>query len=226
MQNVPSGGSVYQIRHLQRLPLGTSYVAVVAHVQRVLQRVPRAELVIDLTGVGVPVRNIFLSEGLSPTGIVITGGGEVKQHGSGIIHCPKLTLISRLQVLLHQGRLKIHKEIPDAPVLVRELQDYRTEFTPSGQLTYNARSSAHDDLLLATALAAFVAYGGHFPSAGIFEMYRKDAAALSGVTQDKEVVAVDLGQSRDPTAICVLRKTELPAAAAPPDPEPLPHAGL
>ena len=80
--------------------IGTDYVSVAAHVGRFLTRLPDAVLVLDLTGVGLPIRYIFVAVGVVPVGIVITGGGSVKFFGSNIIHVPKLHLIFQLQSLL------------------------------------------------------------------------------------------------------------------------------
>ena len=68
---------------------------------------------------------------------------------------PKGELVSKLQALLHAGELRIAASLPDAPVLLRELQDFRVRFTESGNATFNAREGAHDDLVLALALAVF-----------------------------------------------------------------------
>jgi hypothetical protein len=46
---------------------------------------------------------------------------------------PKLALVSRLQALLHESRLKIHRDLAEAATLVRELQDFRCEYNQSGQ---------------------------------------------------------------------------------------------
>lgn len=51
--------------------------------------------------------------------------------------------------------MKIAARLPDAAVLARELQDFRVRFTESGNATFNAREGAHDDLVLALALAVF-----------------------------------------------------------------------
>jgi hypothetical protein len=45
--------SIFRCGHLERLPLGTSYPGIVAHVARLLVKLPAGtELVIDYTGVG------------------------------------------------------------------------------------------------------------------------------------------------------------------------------
>src|SRR5438132_13484668 len=58
---------IFQVGHLERLPLGTTYPAIVAHVSRLLPKLPgHAELVIDFTGVGRPVFDMFVYSGISP----------------------------------------------------------------------------------------------------------------------------------------------------------------
>jgi hypothetical protein len=66
---------IFQVGHLERLPLGTPYPAIVAHVGRLLTKLPGGpELVIDFTGVGRPIFDMFISSGISPIGVLITGG--------------------------------------------------------------------------------------------------------------------------------------------------------
>jgi hypothetical protein len=67
---------------------------------------------------------------------------------------PKLNLVSGLHALLHEERLKIHRELPEAPVLVSELRNFRVDFTAGGQMTFSARSGTHD-LVLALAIAVW-----------------------------------------------------------------------
>ena len=130
------------------------------------------------------------------------------QLGGGPIHgVPKLDLVSRLQALLHEGRLKIHKDLAEAETLVRELQDFRCEFTAAGHLTFNARSGKHDDLVLALAIAVWRAADGGMKGAGWFRYYQELAGA---VVPPRDVIGVDLGQSRDPTAIAIVRRVEDP----------------
>ena len=150
--------SIFQVGHLERVPLGTPYPGIVAHVGRLLDKLPAGtELVIDLTGVGRPVFDMFVYSGISPLGVLITAGASETRDGP-IRGVPKLTLVSRLQALLHEGRLKILRELAEAETLVRELQDFRVEFTAAGHLTFNARTGKHDDLVLALAIAVWRAY--------------------------------------------------------------------
>jgi hypothetical protein len=174
------GRSIFQVGHLERLPLGTPYPGVIRHVSRMLAAPPlhdKSELVIDFTGVGRPVFDMFVGHGVSPIGVTITAGDSVTHEGM-IYRVPKLNLISRVQALLHDGRLKIHKGLPDAPALVAELQDFRAEVTDSGYWKFGARSGKHDDLVLAVAIALWRAHGDNIAGLGLIEWTRQEAAAM------------------------------------------------
>jgi hypothetical protein len=154
---------IFQVGHLSRLPLGTTYPAIVAHVIGQMSHPKlrgKAELVIDYTGVGRPVFDLFRVQGMSPIGVAITGGSAITRDGP-IWSVPKGHLISRVQALLHELRLKIHADLQDAGALVRELQEFRVNFTESGYAQFNARVGAHDDLVLALAIALWHSYGEH-----------------------------------------------------------------
>src|SRR5215470_1982068 len=91
-----------------------------------------------------------------------------------------------------EARLKIQKQLPEADTLVRELQDFRVEFTPAGHLTFNARSGKHDDLVLALAIAVWRAHGGGMASWGLYEYYRRQALG-SAASEPSYYVGFDLG---------------------------------
>ena len=145
-------------RGLKRWPLGTSYPTIVDNVAALVQKPPLrdAHLVIDGTGVGRPVVDMFV-KAMLPVEIVavlITAGN--KQHcEDGYYHVAKVILISTLQVLLQERRLRFARALPETATLVKELQDYRVKITPAANEVFNAREGAHDDLLLALALAAW-----------------------------------------------------------------------
>jgi hypothetical protein len=149
--------TIYQCGYLERVPLGTTYPAVVAHVGRLLQRdlwSGNIDLAVDQTGVGRPVCDLFALAGLSFVAVSITGGDSESSEGRSH-RVPKMTLVSALQALLHEGRLHIQKDLTESAVLVRELQDFRVKYTDSGHLTFNAREGRHDDLVLALAIAVW-----------------------------------------------------------------------
>jgi hypothetical protein len=211
---------IFQVGHLERMPLGTPYPGIIAHVGRLLAKLPAGtELIIDFTGVGRPVFDMFVYSAISPLGVLITGGTAETSDGA-TRSVPKLTLVSRLQALLHEGRLKIQRELAEAETLVRELQDFRVEFTAAGHLTFNARTGKHDDLVLALAIAVWRAHGGGMAQYGYYEWMRWQAMG-SKAPEPRYYVGVDLGQSRDPTAIAVVRRVD-PPTPAPEDEKPKP----
>jgi hypothetical protein len=76
--------AIFQVGYLERVPLGTTYPAIVAHVGRLLQRpiwAGKIDLAIDQTGVGRPVCNIFESAGITFTAVTITGGDAESYEG-------------------------------------------------------------------------------------------------------------------------------------------------
>lgn len=153
------GQASYHVLWLERVALGTSYIAIAAHVRATLAREPllgNCELVIDRTGVGRAVFDLFVDAGLEPVGISITAGdSEHREADRSGWRVSKLALVSRLQALLHAGELKIAKSLPEALALAAELQDFRATISESGTATFGARSGRHDDLVLALACACW-----------------------------------------------------------------------
>jgi hypothetical protein len=157
---------LFQCGLLERLPLNTTYPGVVQHIRRLVAAEPflgHSEIVLDLTGVGRPVADLFNSEGLYPVKVTITAGEGEHKDERGVYHVSKLLLVSTVQTLLHDGRLQIQKDLPEAAILRAELEDFRAQVTDAGRWTFGARSGAHDDLVLALALACWRASSGHRP---------------------------------------------------------------
>ena len=201
----------YRIGYLARLPLRTPYPAIVAAIGSVVRRLPRGTtLLIDNTGVGRAAFDLLRDDGLSPLGIAITAGHDV-HHDGNRVSVPKATLVAKLIALTQSGFLRVHGELKEWPMLRRVLQNFRPERTPAGNETWNA-ATGHDDLIIATALCSWWLQSGGANGHGIFQYYA--ALANDGVTPETFCVGVDLGQSMDFTAICVISK--LPAV---PDPE-------
>lgn len=177
----------HAVRHLKRWPLGTPYPAIVAEVAALVRRVnasrarPRLEvfdgfdlplpvgtLAVDATGVGRPVVDLLRQAGMPCRlqAVTITAG-HAATAGPGGVNVPKKELVSVLQVLLQSRRLKVAAGLPDAATLVRELTTFHTKITLAGNETFGAwREGAHDDLVLAVALAAW--FAEHEPDSASF----------------------------------------------------------
>jgi hypothetical protein len=145
-----------EVRHLERLALGQSYPEQVAHVANVLARPPLvgdATLVIDETGVGRAVGDIFENAGMKPIRISITAGSEATVAGIRRHHVAKSILISTLDAALHTGELKFAAKLAEAEAMKEELLDFRRSVSAAGRFSFEARVGKHDDLVLSVAIA-------------------------------------------------------------------------
>lgn len=149
--------------HIERLPLGTSYPAVIERVAQVQQQIGHpSTLVVDATGVGRPVLDSMHLVGMHPVGITITGGSTVSAPPAGytvpIIGVPKRDIVSTLVIALQNKRLKIAAGLPFVDALIHELQNFKVSISSSGHDSYSAwRESDHDDLVLSMGVAAWAA---------------------------------------------------------------------
>ncbi len=152
----------YHLRHTKRYPLGTPYHDIVDDVSALLENPPLADcssLIIDGTGVGSAVVEMFRDAGLAIVPVTITAGDRVHYQGR-VAKVPKRNLISILQVVFQTGRLKIAETIELRDTLINELVNFKEKITQHGNLTYGAwRESIHDDLVLALAFACWYGEG-------------------------------------------------------------------
>ncbi len=147
------------LRHLERLKLGTAYTEVTDRVRELVGRTMihgSVTLVMDATGVGLPVFDELRSRGFNPVGVTITGGRLVSVTG-GIVKVPKRVLVVTLVTLVESGRLKIATGLPNAPELIDELLGFKVRINQrTRRETYLAgRGAVHDDIVVAVALACF-----------------------------------------------------------------------
>jgi hypothetical protein len=154
----------YALRHLQRFPLGTHYSHVLATLTRLLRTPPLVGslVVVDQTGVGRAVIDT-LADGMRDKvtctlcTVTVTTGQDLTTGSSGGLRVPKKELVGILQVLLQNRRLQVARSLPDAPLLLRELENFRIKATTVRSDSFEAwREGNHDDLVLAVGLAAWV----------------------------------------------------------------------
>lgn len=157
----------YHIRHLERVELGTRYPRIIERVDGLLHTPPlnpRTPLVVDKTGVGAAVVDMFNDAGMKPIAITITGGDEViwdpdNPKAPRHIKVPKRELVGTLVALFQSDRLRIAEELEHAQTLVNELLNFRVkvDLRTSHDSYEGWRESIHDDLVLAVALACWYA---------------------------------------------------------------------
>lgn len=126
---------------------------------------PRPVLVIDATGVGRAIVELFAKENLPVEfwPMVITGGNDPTEdswgdgRGTRVLRTPKQELVGTMQALLGTDRLKISNRLDHAELLKQELRDFRVRITKAAHEVYAAKEGAHDDLVLACAMPLWVA---------------------------------------------------------------------
>ena len=161
----------YRLRHLERLPLRTSYPDQVSHVCEVCTQIGKHTgalplLGVDFGGCGAPVYDLLKDAYPGTTkGCLITGGSTVTINDDGKIHrIPKLSLISRLRVTMETGNLKIPRTLAEGETFVEEMGNFELKMDEKGHVSMNAAGSGHDDLVLSVAIAVYFANerGGHY----------------------------------------------------------------
>jgi hypothetical protein len=123
-----------------------------------MEPLPETFLVVDQTGVGRAVVDMIRRAKVTPQlrPITITGGHAVSPGKDQALHVPKKELVSCLQVLMQSRRFHVVPTLPNADVLVKELQNFKINITAAANEVFEAwREGQHDDLVLAVAIAAW-----------------------------------------------------------------------
>jgi hypothetical protein len=119
--------------------------------------ISRATLVVDQTGVGKPIVDLLRAAKPPAELVPITiTAGQNDSWSEGSLHVAKLRLVANCQALLETRRLQFAKDLPDAPTLVKEFQNYRSKVSAAANPIFEAREGAHDDLLLSVCLASSI----------------------------------------------------------------------
>ena len=149
----------YLVRHLDRLPIGTSFLEVARRASAVAIGVRKwttatPAIFIKATGMGQPLIDLFKDEeGMSwITPVYFTYGDQRSKEG-GKVRLGKAYLVSRLRTLLQTGRLHL-PSTSEAEILREELLDFEVEVDEKANERYGAfRVGKHDDLVTALGLA-------------------------------------------------------------------------
>jgi hypothetical protein len=154
---------VYALRHLNRFPLGTHYSEVAQDLVKIIEQLkdPQLTILADQTGVGRAVvqqliDGLYCGKPWTLHYITITAGTEMTIGDNGGRYVPKKELVGTLQVLLQGRRLQIPRTLPDAPLLTRELENFKAKpILATKDAPLDWREGQHDDMVLAVALAAW-----------------------------------------------------------------------
>ena len=149
-----------EIRYLKRFPIGLSYEKLYELLKDRLREFDPAlplsakQLIIDAGGPGPPLVDRLranLSRHVTIKPVIITGGKGANTLNGGYTGVPRRTIVSNLQLLLAARTLRCDSNLSGWSLLKEELLEL------SGADTQPADREAHDDLALATGLAAWAA---------------------------------------------------------------------
>jgi hypothetical protein len=192
------GGFLYRFdaQAIKRYQLGTPYTTIVSHVVEQLRRPelgPKPRLVIDGSGVGVAVVEMFRTAlkrfpEIEVHSITITSGRGWSQVGRGMWNVAKVELTGAIREALESRRLKVPPQLGHSDLLKRELLDFKVRITAAANETFAAREGTHDDLVLAVALPVWLANQRQF------EMQVDDALEIRPLTREMNAVATEREQ--------------------------------
>jgi len=170
----------------------------------------RPILVLDQTGVGSPVYDMFRDKNVSNytiVGVTSTGGQTWSVVGPRQMNVSKVLMVSAMQVAFQSGRLKISPKLPLAEVVKKELISYRVKITLSANEQYMARDSDHDDCVISLMLPIYLATSiigrGLMPSLERDELEETQEELLTRLRAERdERDRVDKQRAEDWQAIC------------------------
>lgn len=166
----------YELQYLARVR-GVAYPKIVKDVWGMLRdkKLLLSEppyLVLDKTGVGAPVCDMFnpkvsrvdeagkmmlLSTNKSVIEITITSGHTPSRVPGGF-HVPKRDLVFALLSVYQSARIKVAQSLTLAKPLTSELTNLKLKINHNGNDSYSAwREAEHDDLVLSLAMAVWFA---------------------------------------------------------------------
>ena len=109
----------------------------------------KVHVIVDAAGPGQVAIELIRAQRLDITFVpaLLTSGGESGYSQSGKLTIPRRELITNLRYLLEVELLRVHPDLAHKTALENEIAAVR----------FDGRQSAHDDLVIATALAAYQA---------------------------------------------------------------------
>ena len=112
------------------------------------------EFVLDATGVGVAVNDMFRAKHIRAKAITITAGNGLSREGT-IFHLGKARLIGKFLGAFDAGKVHVNPDMPIWPAVEREMLSFRAEMNAQGRVKMEAESGENDDMLFALALCVW-----------------------------------------------------------------------
>lgn len=112
------------------------------------------EFVLDATGVGVAVNDMFRAKRIRTRAVTITSGNALNRQ-EATIHLGKARLIGTFLSAFDAGKVHANPNMPIWPALEQEMLSFRAEMSEQGHAKFEAPPGEHDDMLFALALAVW-----------------------------------------------------------------------
>ena len=112
------------------------------------------EFVLDATGVGVAVNDMFRAKRIRTRAVTITSGNALNRQ-EATIHLGKARLIGTFLSAFDAGKVHVNPNMPIWPALEQEMLSFRAEMSEQGHAKFEAPPGEHDDMLFALALAVW-----------------------------------------------------------------------
>jgi hypothetical protein len=144
--------AMYWVRRIVKLAKGMPYDQQVAAVKELFFQYKNPTLLIDRTGVGLPICDMIVAGGLNPVQVSLTAGDVLTRPGPGKINLPKKDLVASITKVIQERRLKVVFGCENAGLFKSELKNFQLKVSASGHNTYNAAQGSHDDTITAVGL--------------------------------------------------------------------------
>jgi len=144
--------AMYWVRRIAKLPKGMPYDQQVIMARELVTQYKNPTLLIDRTGVGLPICDMIVAGGLNPLQVSLTVGDVTSRPEPGKINLPKRDLVAAITKTIQERRLKVVPGCENAALFRSELKNFQLKVSASGHNTYNAAQGSHDDTITAIGL--------------------------------------------------------------------------
>jgi len=155
--NLKNGELSYNLPFIYRFSLKVPYPNIVKSITTfITSQLELKEdyvLIIDYTGVGRPVVDSFKNNNLRIVSVNITGGTKSSWPSRVEANVPKRDIVSSIQVVMQNKRLKIASNLPLLEAFKKEFLGFKAKISSSGHDSYSAISGTHDDIVMSLGIA-------------------------------------------------------------------------
>lgn len=142
----------YWVRRIVKLQKGMPYDQQVREAREIYFQYKDATLLIDRTGVGLPICDMIVASGLDPVQVSLTAGDVTTRPEPGKVNLPKKDMVASITKVIQERRLKVVKGCENAGLFRSELKNFQLKVSASGHNSYNAAGGQHDDTITAIGL--------------------------------------------------------------------------